>query len=382
MTRILSVSSGRADTGILSPVWHALAARSDVELHILLTGMHMATTAAPVENLPSAAKVHRGGADLGGTTGASASRAMGEIAQAAGALIAATDPTAMLVIGDRLDMLPAATATLPFNLPLVHLHGGEVTEGAVDDRVRHALSKLAHLHCVSSDDARRRLLAMGEQDWRIAVTGAPGLDTLLAAPGIDAEEFAHEVGLGSADPFRLVTVHPETNAADPLAATDAVLAALAARPGPTLFTAPNSDPGGTEARRRIEAFCAADRRCRFVETLGLRRYAAALRHAGLMLGNSSSGIIEAGLFGLPAINVGNRQGGRLRGTNVIDIPASAGDVIAALDRLGPQPARHPAGTPYGDGASGPRVAAVLTGLPPRDRLLIKGDPLVPTHAHA
>ena len=114
---------------------------------------------------------------------------MAAIAETAGACIAETCPDTVLVAGDRLDMMPAATATVPFNVPLVHLHGGEVTEGAVDDRIRHAVTKLAHLHCVSSERARERLLGMGEEAWRIHVTGAPGLDTLVVAPRLSRQEF-------------------------------------------------------------------------------------------------------------------------------------------------------------------------------------------------
>lgn len=374
MTRILSVSSGRADLGILAPIWRALAERSTVELHVLLTGMHLAPGAAAAEGVPAAATVHVAGADMGGEK-AAAAEAMASISSATGEVIEQTTPDVMLVVGDRLDMLPAALASLPFNLPLVHVHGGEITDGAVDDRIRHALSKLSHLHCVSSQHARTILRAMGEEDWRINVTGSPTLDTLLAAPAVDAPAFARVVGLPCADAdgdgFRLVTVHPETNSTDPLAPMHSVLEALRAHPGRVLFTAPNSDPGGAELRREVEAFCASEPGACFVDTLGSNRYAAALRHATLMLGNSSSGIIEAGLFGLPVINVGERQAGRLRGDNVVDVPSDASSIAVALERIESDPARHTGGSPYGDGASGPRVAEILANLPDRQRLLDK-----------
>ena len=184
MTRILSVSSSRADVGILMPVWRSLVSHPDVELHLFLTGMHQAAGALRVAGLPDQAVVHRGGADLGGTSGSAAAEAMASIAAAAGEVIAAIRPTAILVVGDRLDMLPAATASLPFSLPLVHLHGGEVTEGAIDNQIRHAISKLAHRHCVATAGARKRLIGMGESAETIEVTGAPGLDTLKAAPAL------------------------------------------------------------------------------------------------------------------------------------------------------------------------------------------------------
>lgn len=368
---MLSVSSSRADVGILGPVWAALAACDGVELHVFLTGMHRTAEAPATECIPAGARVHEGGADLGGGTGSHAADAIASITRSAADVYAEVVPDLVLVTGDRLDMLPAAVASLPFNLPLAHLHGGEVTEGAVDDRIRHAISKLAHWHCVSSESAKARLLAMGEDQTRISVTGAPGLDTLLVAPEMSVGEFARAVGLQDSSGFRLVTVHPETNAPDPLAPLDAVMAALDARPGPALFTAPNSDPGGLEMRVRIENFVAERVWAWFVDTLGPTLYPNALRHASLMLGNSSSGIIEAGLFGLPVIDVGERQKGRERGGNVTNAPNDAQAVIAALDRLGPAPERFPPGTPYGCGDAGEKVAAAIANLPARETLLVK-----------
>lgn len=362
MSRIFSVSSSRADIGALAPVWRALAVEPGMELHVFLTGMHMVDDAARAA-VPADAVVHCGGGDLGGGTPETASVAMARIQSDAAAVLAEIRPDIVLVMGDRLDMLPAAVATLPFNLPLVHLHGGEVTEGAIDDRIRHALSKLAHVHCVSTQGARQRLLAMGVDDATIHVTGAPGLDTLHAMPALSADEFVREAGLDGIDgdpaALRLVTVHPETNGIEPLAPLAAILVALEARPAPTLFTAPNSDPGGAEMRGKIEAFVAGHQWARFRDTLGARLYANALRHAAAMVGNSSSGIIEAGLFGLPAINVGDRQKGRERGGNVIDVANLAEAVGRALDRLGARPARLALESPYGDGKAGPRVARAL-----------------------
>ncbi len=357
--RVLSVSSSRADVGVLSPVWRALAARDDVELHLFLTGMHRAPRAPAVTGIPETAIVHEGGADLGGAADRAASDAMARIAADCGKVIDAVDPDVMLIMGDRLDMMPAAMASLPFNTPLMHLHGGEITEGAIDDRIRHALSKLAHRHCVSSEGARDRLIAMDVAAAHITFTGAPGLDTLRAAPELSKADFAARTGLPPEDDFRLVTVHPETNARDPLAPVHAVLEAMAARPAPTLITAPNSDPGGAEARALIDAFTEAHDWAVFIDTLGPELYPNALRHAALMIGNSSSGVIEAGLFGLPVIDVGDRQKGRERGENVSDVAVDADAICAAMDRLAETPKRFAPGTPYGTGDSGPKAAAAV-----------------------
>ena len=269
---------------------------------------------------------------IGGQDSRTAAHAMAEIQIGIADLIESLDPDCLLVMGDRLDMVPVAIAATPFNLPIAHLHGGELTFGAVDDRLRHAISKLAHLHFVSGTDAAKRLARMGEQPDRIHVVGAPALDALAAQGAIPREEFLRFVGLTAARPLRLVTVHPETNSADPSAPCEAILAALDATPGPTLLTAANADMGGAAMTQRLATFAAARPWASFRDSLGLSLYANALRYADVMIGNSSSGLIEAALFGLPVINVGLRQEGRLRGLNVQDSPADAARICSTHGR--------------------------------------------------
>ncbi len=373
MNIVLSVSSSRADVGILAPVWHELAAEPGVELHIFLTGAHVSDAASAAGAVPEGVEVHRGGADLAGQAAPEAAAAVPEIAAAMVRLIDRIAPDTVLVIGDRLDMLPAAMATLTYNLPLIHLHGGESSEGAVDERIRHAISKLAHLHCAASVDAAMRLNRMGEEPWRIHVTGAPGLDSLRAAPQLSADEMAAELGLTAASKFILATVHPETNASHPFGPLDAVLAALDGAPRATVITAPNADPGGAEMRARIEEFAAARPWVLFRDTLGARLYANAMRHAAVMLGNSSSGIVEAGLFDLPVIDVGGRQRGRACGDNVRHCAADADAVRGLLAQLDEAPSgpRSAKVSHYGDGCAAPRIARVIQNMPARDKLLIK-----------
>jgi UDP-hydrolysing UDP-N-acetyl-D-glucosamine 2-epimerase len=318
MLKVVCVSSSRADVGIQYPLWLALNRRDDASLAIFLTGMHALNAFARPVEIPAGIPVLTGGQDLGGNTGLHAATAMAALTAAAAELLAQLDPDRLVVVGDRLDMLPAVTAATALNIPIVHLHGGEITQGAIDDRVRHAVTKLSHLHCAATVKAAQRISRMGEESWRISVTGAPGLDTLRLAPPLSIAELAAALEIPAADlpRLRIATVHSETNAADPGAIIHPVLAALAARPAPTLFTAPNSDPGGAAIRQAIEAFVRQHAWAGFRETLGSRLYPAALRHAGLMIGNSSSGVIEAGVFGLPVINIGTRQAGRQHGGQV------------------------------------------------------------------
>lgn len=372
--KILSVSSSRADIAALSPVWRELAACADVELHVLLTGMHRAgggDRAAALAMIPESAMRHEAGASIGGADARAAAKAMAAIMSDCADVVASVGPDVVLIMGDRLDMIPAALAAVPFNVPVAHLHGGELTFGAVDDRLRHAMSKLAHLHLVSGVDAARRLARMGEIPERIHVVGAPGLDALSAVPEMPRAEFLAALGLKEGL-VRLVTIHSETNAAEPMAPALAVLAALDRLPGPTIITAANADMGGAEINRRIAAFAKSRPWVVFRDTLGTRLYANALRHAAVMVGNSSSGLVEAGLFGLHVINVGGRQDGRARGLNVRDVPADPDRIVAALSAVTGHHYDPSDVSIYGDARSAPRIASVLTKLPERRDLLAKG----------
>lgn len=371
MIRILSFSSGRADVGILAPVWRALADRDRVELHVMLTGMHRGEDAKRVE-VPECVTVHRGGADLGGGLDpVPAVQAMSQIAADAASVIGKTEPDLLMVIGDRLDMIPAAIAGLPFNIPIIHLAGGDLSLGAIDDRVRHALTKLSHVHCVMNTQAAQRVHQMGEEAWRIHVTGATGLDSLVSVPAMTEQDFCADAGLENADGLRIVTVHPETNLRAVDAPLKAVLDALDLHPRPTLFTAPNMDPGGARMRDEIEQYAAARPWASYRVTLGTRLYANAMRHACVMVGNSSSGIIEAAVFGLNVINVGNRQEGRLCGANVHHCAADASEIAELLGRLTTRASGSPATSIYGDGKAADRISRIVNDLPAREVLLHK-----------
>jgi UDP-N-acetylglucosamine 2-epimerase len=186
---------------------------------------------------------------------------------------------------------------------------------------------------------------------------------------MSADQLAIALGLRPGG-FRLVTIHPETNSADPLAPARAVLAALERTPAQTLFTAPNTDPGGDAIASEIRTVVARSAWASFTPHLGMHLYANSMRHADIMVGNSSSGVIEAGLFGLPVVNVGRRQEGRWRGPNVRDVAATDDAVHAAMAALAGR-RFPPSFGPNGDGHASERIAAALADLPPRHRLLDK-----------
>jgi UDP-hydrolysing UDP-N-acetyl-D-glucosamine 2-epimerase len=303
---------------------------------------------------------------------------------AVGAELRAHPVDALVLAGDRLETAAAALAATVNRVPIVHLHGGEQTSGAFDDALRHAITKLSHLHLVSHPEHARRVAALGEDPSSIHVVGAPGLDAATRSDLPDRAQLERELGIALRPPLVLVTVHPVTLAADPADAARAVAAAMDAVSATYVVTLPNVDPGAAEVRAILTAAAgrtAAGRTAAghavespriAVDALGERRYWGLLRIADALLGNSSSAIVEAPAFDLPAVDVGDRQAGRRREANVIDAPADADAVAAALRRaLEPAfrtslAAGHPT---LLDGRAGARIAAIIAAwrppIPPR-----------------
>jgi UDP-hydrolysing UDP-N-acetyl-D-glucosamine 2-epimerase len=372
------VSVSRSDYGHLRPVLDAIRSAPDLELRLFVGGMHLAPafglTVREIEkdgwSVAERVEMLDGDDSPEGVARAIA-RGTAGFAQA----YARQRPSLLLLLGDRFEMLAAATAALPFGLPVAHLHGGEVTEGAMDNQIRHAITKLAHLHLTSAEEHTRRIVAMGEEAWRVHTVGAPGLDRFRGMMLLSRAELARQLGLPSDGRWLLVTFHPVTleyertgeHIDELLAALDTVDAALA-------ITYPNADTAGRVIIDRLKEFTARRPRARLVPSLGEQAYVSLLRHADAMVGNSSSGLIEAPSFGLPVVNIGSRQRGRLRGPNVIDVGNHRDEILAAIasalapglkERLAAGP------NPYGDGQAAPRIVRILRETPLDQRLIQK-----------
>ena len=377
--RIGVVTVSRSDYGHLRPVLEALRRAPDLELLLLVAGMHLASefglTVRDIEadGFPISARVEMLG---GGDTPEAVAAATGRGVAGFGEAFARLRPDVVVVLGDRFEMLAAAVAALPFALPVAHIHGGEVSEGAMDNQIRHAITKLAHLHFASAEPHARRIAAMGEEPWRIHTVGAPGLDRLATTEPLPRAGLARELRLPEAGPWLLVTFHPVTlEYRDTAAHIDELLAALEKTDGFIVITYPNADTAGRLIIERIEEFAGRHpRRCRLAKSLGERLYLSLLRHADLMIGNSSSGLIEAPSFGLPVVNVGSRQRGRLRGANVIDVEPSREDILRGIEGAQALPFRvraRAAANPYGDGHAAPRIVEILRSVPIDVRLVQK-----------
>jgi UDP-hydrolysing UDP-N-acetyl-D-glucosamine 2-epimerase len=364
--RIAIVTGGRADYGLVRPIFRAIAAHPDLEALMIAAAAHLSAAHGgdsgifAADGIPVAAQVPLLAA---GDDAMAIARSIGTGVGGFADAIAAVRPDILVLVGDRFEILAAACAALALRVPIAHVHGGETTEGAFDEQIRHAVTKMAHLHFAAAEPYARRIIAMGEEPWRVHVSGAPGLDNLATVPVLSRAETMAALGLTADAIPLLATWHPVTlDGHDRSDGLDGLLSALSDCARPIVFTAPNADDGRGSIVARIEGFCAKHPRARLHTALGTRLYFNAMRHAAVMVGNSSSGIIEAPSFALPVVNIGTRQRGRLRAANVIDCGDTAVEIGAVLAWvLSPDFRRSLAGlvNPYGDGHAGPRIAAAL-----------------------
>jgi UDP-N-acetylglucosamine 2-epimerase (non-hydrolysing)/GDP/UDP-N,N'-diacetylbacillosamine 2-epimerase (hydrolysing) len=279
----------------------------------------------------------------------------------------------MLLVADRYEILAPASVALAFRIPLAHIEGGEVSEGAIDDATRNALTKLSHLHFTPTERARRRVIAMGEEPWRVHRTGAPSLDHLRRSVLLDRAALAARLDFDVTDATVVVAYHPVTLADDTLFEADALFAALQRIDAPVVFCFPNADAGGRRLAERAKSFCDARQRATLFVNLNPVVYWSLLSHCGLMVGNSSSGIMETPALKLPTVNVGMRQQGRERAPNVLDAPADGDAITMAIERARSASFRESLSgmeNPYGDGDAAPRIVRVLAEVE-LDRLLMK-----------
>lgn len=378
MRTIGVVTTSRADFGIYRPVLRAITVEPSLRLALYVSGSHLSARFGntvreiEAEGFTAAERVEvLSGLD----TPEDIARAMARGVAGFGQVFGRTRPDLLIVLGDRFEMHAAALAALPFKIPIAHIHGGELTEGAIDDSLRHSLTKLSHIHFVATEEYGRRVVQMGEEPWRVIVSGAPSLDNLQYMTPLSADDLERDRGVSITPATLLVTFHPATlEHEDAGHQAEQLLAALEASGRPLLFTLPNADTGGLAIRASIEAFVARYPRAVAVETLGTSGYFAAMATCAAMVGNSSSGLLEGPSFGLPVVNIGTRQKGRTRAANVIDCGYDREEIDAALLRaLAPafRLGLHGMVNPYGDGHAAERIVSVLRETRLNDRLLMK-----------
>jgi len=378
MRRIGVVTVARSDYGIYRPLLRLIEDDPALELCLLVGGAHWSPefgrTASEIEadGFPIAAPIEM---SLSSDSPEGAAKTMGLGTIGFAQAYARLRPDLLLLLGDRMEMLAAALAAVPFNLPLAHIHGGESSEGAMDEVFRHAMTKLSHLHFVATPEYGARVVQMGEEPWRVTVSGAPGLDNLRNLPLLSRTQLTQRLGWELAEGCLLVTWHPATLQPDVgRAQTEALLTALQRSGRPLLFTYPGADTHGRAIISRLEVFVSQHTNSKLVAHLGTQNYFSVMALADAMVGNSSSGLIEAASFQLPVVNVGERQHGRIRGANVVDCAPIADEIEDAIRKaLNPGFRAGWAGlaNPYGDGRAAERIRERLISVPLGIELLRK-----------
>jgi UDP-hydrolysing UDP-N-acetyl-D-glucosamine 2-epimerase len=277
-------------------------------------------------------------------------------------------PDLLVLTADRYEMLAPAAVALALRIPIAHIEGGEISEGAIDDAVRNALTKLSHIHFTSTALARERVIAMGEEEWRVHRVGAPALDHLKRSPLLSREDLELRLGIRFTRPTTLITFHPTTIARDTNREADALFHAARTISGQLLFCYPNADAGSRALIERMQALS------QVLINLDPITYWSLLQHVDLLLGNSSSGIIEAASFALPVVNVGMRQRGRERGRNVLDAEPAVDSILDRVAVARSDSFRQSLigmENMYGDGEASARIVEVLASTPLGEELLIK-----------
>ncbi len=370
------MTTSRADYSHLYWPLRELSAAPGVDLGLFVLGPHLSpefgSTVREIERdgFPVKARIE---CLLSSSTDTGMAKTIGVAILGLADALTAWRPDILLLIADRYEMLAPAATALALRIPVAHIEGGEVSQGAIDDHVRNAITKLAHLHFTSTETARQRVIALGEEPWRAHRAGAPSLDHLRRSQLLDRRTLETRLGLTVAPPTLIAAWHPVTILRDTNAEAEAFFAAMAEVPGQLIFVYPNADAGCYALIERTRALAATRSETYIFVNLDAVTYWSLLGQVDAMVGNSSSGIMEAASLALPVVNVGIRQQGRERARNVIDAPADKGAILDAITRaLSPEFRAGVAGmaNPYGDGTAAETIARVLAEAH-LDRLLIK-----------
>jgi UDP-hydrolysing UDP-N-acetyl-D-glucosamine 2-epimerase len=374
---IAVVTTSRADYSHLYWPLRALEAHPEIELKLIVLASHLSPefgyTVGEIEKdgFAIAARLE---CLMSSDTDVGMAKSIGVAMLSLADTLGAMRPDVLLLIADRYEMLAPAAVALALRIPIAHIEGGEQSKGAIDDAVRNALTKMGHVHFTSTEGARERVIAMGEEPWRVHRAGAPSLDHVSKSRLFSREAMEARLGMDLSRPTAVIAYHPVTLHVDDSADTDEVFAAFESLPQQLVFCYPNADAGSRDVAMRIRSLLERRHDARLFTNLPAVEYWSLLRDATVVVGNSSSGIMETASFALPTVNIGARQQGRERARNLIDVPPIAGAIRAAVERA----CRAEFGAslagmvnPYGDGTAAETIVDVLRTLPAREELLMK-----------
>ncbi|MGI2124263.1 UDP-N-acetylglucosamine 2-epimerase [Shewanella baltica] len=372
MTKKVTVFTGtRAEYGLLYWLLKDIQSDEELSLQLLVSGMHLSPEFGETYR-----QIEKDGFKidekieilLSSDSAVGTAKSMGLGVLGFADALSRLSPDVLVILGDRFEALAAAQTAMILRIPVVHLHGGEITEGAYDDAIRHAITKLSYLHATSTEEYRQRVIQLGEAPERVFNVGAIGLDHLNRGTFMSVEELAASLQFPLQKPYVVVTYHPVTLAdEEPTASFNALLEALDKYPDvQVILTYPNADDGGRKIIPLLEAYAAKQPlRVLAIPSLGQVRYLSAIKHAAAVVGNSSSGIIEVPSLDVPTVNIGMRQKGRLAATSVLHCDATTLDIHAALvvafgrSYKAPDAQVH---NPYGQGNASQQVISMLKNL--------------------
>ncbi len=372
------VTVARSDYGIYLPLLRRIEDDTDLKLHLVVSGMHLSpefgltVEAIEADGFEIAERVEM---LLSSDTPEGIAKSMGLGTVGFAQAYSRFRPDVLVVLGDRFEMHAAALAALPFKIPVAHIHGGESTEGLIDESIRHSITKMSHLHFVSTEFYGQRVVQMGEEPWRVTVCGALSLDNLQSIKLLGEKELETRIGMPLDPPPLLVTFHPVTleyentqwHVSELLEALDSVRL-------PVVFTLPNADTSGRAVIRMVKDFVDSHALAGLVENLGTQAYFSLMAVACAMVGNSSSGIVEAPSFRLPVVNIGTRQQGRVRAKNVIDVGYSRAEILEGIRKAVSPEFCASLGdlvNPFGNGHAAERIVERLKAVATDEKLLLK-----------
>lgn len=366
-TKITVLTATRAEYGLLSPIIHELLANDFFDVKVVVTGAHLSLDfGLTYKEIEADGIIIDKKIEIltDSDTSTAVSKSMGLAMMKFAEYFEESRPDILMVLGDRYETLAVCCAAMNARIPIVHLYGGETTEGAIDEAVRHAITKMSYFHFTSTNEYRKRVIQLGENPERVFTVGGVGIENALKMPLLSLEELEESIQFKLDKPYVVVTFHPTTlEEGSAQKQFEEILAAIDENPDMKyIFTKANADANGRVINRMIDEYAGKRENVVAFESLGVKRYLSALKYATMVLGNSSSGLLEVPSFKIPTINIGDRQKGRLKADSVIDCEPLKSAVCDSIQKaLSPEfkALAEAVENPYGDGNTSQKIVSIL-----------------------
>lgn len=367
MIKICVITATRAEYGLLAPIIKKMNNYTDFDVKVVVTGAHLSPefgfTYKEIEK--DGVQIHKKiEMLLSADTPSAISKSMGIAMIGFAEYFAENEFDCLMVLGDRYETLAVCCAAMNEKIPIIHIHGGETTEGAIDEVIRHAITKMSFLHFTSTEVYRKRVIQLGEEPERVFNVGALGVENVMHTPLMTREELALDIGMDLSGKYAVLTFHPTT--LENCRIEDQMLEIFNALDNINdikfIVTRANADTNGRTINAMLDEYETKNSNVYVYSSLGMKRYLSAVKYAEFVIGNSSSGIIEVPSFGIPTINIGERQKGRIRAKSVIDCKTSCNEIIRAINTARSKEFRSKIKNvlnPYGDGETSEKIIEIL-----------------------